>query len=58
MPKHKNKYILLNNLRSKHGLLLKFGQFISHCKRKKLSKSSTKTATCKLVPGLFVFVKN
>ena len=28
------KYILLSNLRSKHSLLMKFGQFMSHYKRR------------------------
>ena len=35
---------------------MKFGQFMS-CYKKKLSKYFTKTATWKLVPGPFVFVK-
>ena len=31
MPKHKTKkYALLNNLESKHDLLMKFGQFVSY----------------------------
>ena len=42
-------YILLNNLRSKHSLLMKFGQFISYYKRKILLKIFTKTATQKLL---------
>ena len=32
------KYILLNNLGSKHSLLMKFGQFMSYYKRKKIIK--------------------
>ena len=42
------KHVLLNDLRSKHRLLMKFSQFKSYYKSKKL----------KLVPGLFVFAKN
>ena len=34
MPNHKTKYILLNNLRSKHILLMKFGQFVLYYKTK------------------------
>ena len=30
------KYILQNNLGSKHSLLMKFGQFMSYYKRKKI----------------------
>ena len=56
MPLHK-KYIFLNNLQSKHSLLMKFGQFISNYNRKNLSKNSTKIATYKLVPGPFVIAK-
>ena len=37
---------------------MKFGQFMWYCKRKKISKNSTKIATWKLVPGPFVFAKN
>ena len=37
---------------------MKFGQFMSYYKRKNSSKCLTKTATTKLVPGLFVFAKN
>ena len=33
------KYILLNNLRSKHCLLMKFGQFMSYYKRKNFIKN-------------------
>ena len=39
------KYILLNNLRNKHSLLIKFGQFMSYSKRKISSKNSTKIAS-------------
>ena len=34
MPKHKTR----NNLRSKHSLLMKFGQFMSYYKRKNFIK--------------------
>ena len=36
------KYILLNNLGSKHNLVMKFGQFIQHCKRKLFIKNLIK----------------
>ena len=49
---------MLNNLGSKHSLLMKFDQFVSYYKRKKISKNSTKTKTRKLVPGPFAFAKN
>ena len=49
------KNILLNNLGSKHSLLMKFGQFISYCKKKKKKKNYQKIVQ-KL--HLFVFVKN
>ena len=54
----KQKYILMNNLQNKHSLLMKSGQFMSYYKRKTLSKNFVKTATWKLVPGVFVFEKN
>ena len=38
MPKNKTKYILLNDLRSKHSLLTKFDQFRSYYKIKKYIK--------------------
>ena len=38
------KYNLLNNLGSRHSLLMKFGQNMSYYKRKKFIKNSTKTA--------------
>ena len=38
MPKHKKKCILLNNWECKHGLLMKFGQFISYYKRKNIKE--------------------
>ena len=53
-----SKYISLNNLGSKHSLLMTFGQFMSYYKRKISSKNSAKTSAWKLVPGPFVFAKN
>ena len=42
----------MNNLRSKHILLIKYGEFMSYYKKKKeLPKNSTKPATWKLVLG-------
>ena len=38
MPKHKTKYILLNNLENKHSLLMKFVQFVSYYQRKNFIK--------------------
>ena len=59
MAKHKNKYILLNNLGSKHSMLMKFSLYhlILH-KINFLSKNSTKTAIGKLALGPFVSAKN
>ena len=37
------KYISLNNLGSKHSLLMKFGQFMPNYKRKKIIKKFNKT---------------
>ena len=37
---------------------MKFGQFMSYCKRKNSSKNSGKSAAWKLVPGPFVLAKN
>ena len=34
----------MNNLESKHSLLMKFGQFMSYYERKKLIENSTKIA--------------
>ena len=42
MPKNKTKYILLNDLRSKHSLLTKFDQFRSYYKIKKYIKKVQK----------------
>ena len=39
--KTQNKYSLLNNLKSKHSLVMKFGRFMFYFKRKILSKNST-----------------
>ena len=64
MPKHKTiKRMFLNNLRSKHSLYMKFGQFMLFYKRKKLCKncnlttSSTPLCVCKelkLVSAIFI----
>ena len=57
--KTKNKkYILLNNLESKHSLLVKCGQFMSYYKKKVLLENSTKTANWKLDPHSFASAKN
>ena len=42
MPKNKTKYILLNDLGSKHSFLMKFGQFRSYYKMKKYIKKVQK----------------
>ena len=47
------KFILLSNLWSKHSRLMKFGQFMSYYKSKKISKFFTKTANWKLDPDTF-----
>ena len=58
MPKHKNKeHILLNNLGSKHGLLMEFGQFMSHHKRKKFAKKFYKNCNLKTSPRSFYVCK-
>ena len=41
------KFILLNNLGSKHGQLMKFGQFISYYKRKNVVKKFLKNCHLK-----------
>ena len=46
MPKHETRNTLLNNLGSKHSLVMKFGQFI---------KNSVKNVAWKLVPVYFYF---
>ena len=43
---------------SKQSLLVKFGQFMSYYRRKKLSKDFTQTVTWKLVPDPLVLAKN
>ena len=42
MPQHT---VLLNDLGSRHSLLMKLTQFMSYYKKKNLSKNYTKTAT-------------
>ena len=37
---------------------MKFGQFMSYYKRKKISKFFAKIASTKLVAGFFMFAKN
>ena len=46
-------YWITWDLGRKHSLLMKFGQFMSYCERKKLLKNSKKTLTWKLVSPLF-----
>ena len=43
MPKHETRNILLNNLGSKHGLVMKFGQFMYYFQRKTFIKKLYKT---------------
>ena len=51
------KYIFLNNLESKHSLLMKY--LMSYHKRIKIIKKfHKKCATWKLVPGPFEFAQN
>ena len=52
MPKYETRNIL-NNLGSKHHLLIKFGQFMQYYKIFFFSKNSTKNVARKLVPGPF-----
>ena len=47
------KHMVLNNLGSKHHLLIKFGQFMQYYKIFFFSKNSTKNVARKLVPGPF-----
>ena len=54
----KRKYISLNNLGSKYSLLMKFGQFLPHYKRKNFIKKYYKNCGLKQVQGPFVFAKN
>ena len=49
------KHILLNNLGSKHSLVMKFGRFVQYYKMIFLPKNSAKNVAWKLVPGLFNF---
>ena len=57
MPKHKTRNIL-NNLGSKHCLLMKFGQFMSYYKRKKFIKEFNKNCNLETSSDPFVFGKN
>ena len=58
MPKHKiKKYILLNNLGSKHSLLMKFGKFVSYYKRKNFIKKFYKKCGLKTSFRLFCVCK-
>ena len=52
------KYTLLNNLGSKHSLVIKFGQFMSYYDEKIASKTFTKNMPRKLVPDFSEFIKN
>ena len=49
------KHILLNNLRSKQSLVIKFDQFMQYYKRIFFFKKSYKKCCHKLVPGPFYF---
>ena len=53
MPKHKSRKTFYWITWEVNTVLMKFGQFMSYCKR----KNSTKTAISK-VPGPFVFTEN
>ena len=53
MPKHETRNILLNNLGSKHSLVMKFGQLMQYYQIIFLSKNYTKNVARKLVPGPF-----
>ena len=52
------KHILLNNLGSKHNLVMKFSQFIQYYKSNFLSKNYMKIVAWELVPGPFYFSWN
>ena len=54
----KQKYILRNNLESKHSPLMKFNQFMSYYERKIFVKFSTKAGTCNIAPDPLVCAKN
>ena len=47
------RHILLNNLGSRHSLVMKFGQFMQYYKTKFFIKKFCETFVWKLVPGLF-----
>ena len=47
------KHILLNNLGSKHNLVMKFGQFMEYYEIIFLSKKPTENVAWELVPGPF-----
>ena len=51
-PNMKHKTHIINNLRSKHSLGMKFGQFMLYYEMKFIKKI-TKNMAWKLVPGLF-----
>ena len=53
-----NQYILLNNLGSKHSLLMKFDQFMSYYKRKNFSKKFDESCDLKTSSRPFLFAKN
>ena len=45
--KKNKKYLSLNNLESKHSVLMKFGQFMSHYKRKNFIKKFSRSCSQK-----------
>ena len=49
MPKHETRNVLLSNLENKYNLVMKFGHFMSHNKRKILSKNPATKTDWKLV---------
>ena len=55
--KQNKKYILLNNLGSKHSLLIKLGQFMSYYKRKNFLKKFNKNCDLKTSVRLFCVCK-
>ena len=58
MPKHKTRNtFLLNNLGSKHSLLMKFGQFMSDYKRKNFIKKFYKNCDLKTSSRFFCVCK-
>ena len=52
------KHVLLNNLESKHILLMKFGQFMSSCKIENFIKKFYKNCVLNTSSGSFVFAKS